>query len=115
MKKTILTLTFCLCVSSMFAGGCGYKESVTTPDRNAFIHFVGDHEGVVAYIDEQGPIDIGPVHFTNTKGERKVKPSDAHYEVDPGKHHIKLMRDGEVILERVILLGNHATQDIEIP
>ncbi|WP_459899950.1 hypothetical protein [Desulfobaculum senezii] len=115
MKKTLVLIACAVALSALCLGGCGYKEGTVSPDPKAYLWFTGETEGVQAYIDGQGPVELGPHYYTDSMGNKRAKSSEVHYEIDPGKHTIRLVRDGQTILERVLLLGNHTTREIEVP
>lgn len=104
----LLTMLFCL-------SACGFKEGVVMPDKKSYLWFSGKSDGVTVTIDEQTSFDLSPGYYVDSEGNKKSKATPVHYEVDPGKHTIKLMRNGQVILERTLLLGNRMTAEIEIP
>ena len=113
--KTKLIILAALCIAIASVSGCGYKEGVTIQDTKAYLWFTGESEGVSLYLDAQDPIELAPSYYTDDQGSRRPRNKPVYYEIDPGKHTIKLMRSGQVILERNILIGNHMTREIEIP
>lgn len=112
-KLLLLLLATCLLATTLV--GCGSKEGVLVPDKKAYLWFTGSTEGVSLYIDAQGPFELAPNYTTDEKNNKTPRNAPLHYEIDPGKHTITLMRGGNVILERTLLIGNHMTQEIEIP
>lgn len=110
MSLVVAFLVLASCLSS-----CGYKEGVTISDNKSYLWFSGNSEGVTATIDDQSSFDLGRSYHVDAQGNNKSKTRPVHYEVDPGKHTVKLMRDGQIILERTLLLGNRMTMEIEIP
>jgi len=115
MKKLAPIMALLLALFSLVLGGCSGRESTLSPDQNAYVWFTGDAKGVTATIDGQGPIALTPNYTTDANGQRKGRLSEVHYEIEPGKHTIKLFRGGMLILERVVLIGNHMTKEIQIP
>lgn len=104
----LFVLVFCI-------SACGFKEGVVMHDKKSYLWFSGNSDGVSVMIDDQSPFDLSPSYYVDSQGNKKSKTSPVHYEVDPGKHTIKLTRNDKLILERTLLLGNHMTTEIEIP
>ncbi|UIJ37012.1 hypothetical protein LWC08_09700 [Desulfobaculum bizertense] len=115
MKKAVIGLLFSLFAVTCLLNGCGYREGVTIPDKKAYVLFSGDTDGVVAYIDEYSPVVLGSHYYKDSMGNKRVKSTETHYELAPGKHRIVLVRNGEKVLERVIMIGNQMTTEIAIP
>ncbi len=86
-----------------FISGCGYKESVGTQERAAYIYFTGNAQGAEVTIDE-----------TTTFTVEKMG-ADEHYKVAPGKHLIVVTQDGAVVVERELLLGDGIAREINVP
>lgn len=114
MKKS-LSLVVALLVLALCITACGFKEGVVMPDKKSYLWFSGKSDGVAVTIDDQSPFDLSPSYYVDSQGNKKAKTTPVHYEVDPGKHTIKLIRNGQLILERTLLLGNRMTTEIEIP
>lgn len=114
MKKA-LSILIALFVLAFCISACGFKEGVVMPDKKSYLWFSGKSDGVAVIIDDQPPFDLSPSYYVDDQGNRKSKTTPVHYEIDPGRHTIKLVRDGQLILERTLLLGNRMTTEIEIP
>lgn len=113
--RTTLSIFIAFFILVLCISACGYKESVVMADTKSYIWFSGRSEGVTATLDDHPPFDLAPSFYVDSQGDKKSKTAPVHYEVEPGKHTITLMRNGQVILERTLLLGNHMTMEIEIP
>ena len=98
MKKMIL---FWSVFVLLFVGGCGYNSGALTPEKRAYLYFTGATEGVEVSIDN------GPT-FAVKKGEEN------HYKLKPGMHSVKIYRDGDMIVERQIYLGDGIAKEIEV-
>ncbi len=114
MKKSI-SLVVALLVLAFCISACGFKEGVVMPDNKSYLWFSGKSDDVTVTIDDQPSFDLSPSYYVDSQGNKKSKTTPVHYEVDPGKHTIKLMRNGQAILERTLLLGNRMTTEIQIP
>jgi hypothetical protein len=114
MKKS-MTLVVAFLLLAFCLSSCGFKESVTISDKRSYLWFSGNSDGVTVTIDDQSSFDLSRSYHVDAQGNKVSKTAPVHYEVDPGKHTVKLMRDGQIILERTLLLGNRMTTEIEIP
>lgn len=114
MRKS-LSIFVALFVLAFCMSACGFKEGVVMPDKKSYLWFAGKSDGVTMMIDDQPPFDLGSSYHVDSQGNNKSKATPVHFEVDPGTHTIKLMRNGQLILERTLLLGNHMATEIEIP
>lgn len=81
--------------------GCGYKEGVKTEAQKSFLYFSGAVDGALVSVD-------GGAQFP-------VKPGkDNLYSIPPGKHKVFVTRDGHVVVERDIYVGNGVAKEIEV-
>lgn len=97
MKKlVVLLIGLCLLVS------CGYREGILQGSDGSYLTFKGNLEGVVARVSDLEP-------FTLTGENSKL------YQVPPGKHTIKLYRNGQLIVDRVMFVQNQATLEVNVP
>lgn len=86
-----------------FMSGCGYKEGVQSEERVSYLYFSGSAKGAVVYIDDLPTFTV-----------EKLGP-DETYKVAPGKHLIIVKRDGVVLVERVLMLGDGIAKEIYVP
>ncbi|XPV74922.1 MAG: hypothetical protein ACNI27_09760 [Desulfovibrio sp.] len=108
--KYISLVLLPLILSSFLMAGCGAQSGSLSPAPRSYVWFTGNNAGVRAVVDGRSfSLD------RNTKKEKRTKQKDVHYEVQPGKHHIELYRRGNLILDRVVILGNGVTKEIIIP
>jgi uncharacterized lipoprotein len=81
--------------------GCGYKEGVKTEAQESFLYFSGDVDGALVSVD-------GGAQFP-------VKPGkDNLYSIPPGKHKVFVTRDGVVVVERDIYVGNGVAKEVDV-
>lgn len=102
----------------MLLVGCGLTEGVVQKDQRSFLWFTGDTDNAIVQIDDLEPIELDKPYVTVMKdGEwhRKEKSEKIHYEISPGKHRIIVKKAGQVVVERIVLLGNGAIKEIKIP
>ena len=89
-----------LLLAVLFIFACGHQEGTIQKAEKSLIFFSGNLGNVTIHIDEIEP-------FT---------PSYAtHYQMLPGKHTLKAYRDGNLLLNKVIILENQVTMEIRIP
>lgn len=96
MKKLLPVLLF-----TLFASGCGYNESISQKADKGFLKFVGNTEQVQVVIDEGEPF----------VPEKNIDL----YQLSPGRHNVKVMRNNAVVVNRVIILDNKTTMEINVP
>jgi hypothetical protein len=103
-KKLIIGICLAfLCV------GCGLTERVVEKEQKSMLWFTGRTNGAIAYIDNGDPIELKAPMY-DERSDKKF-----YYEVKPGKHNVVVKRDGVVVVNRDLLLGNGIVKEIEIP
>lgn len=81
--------------------GCGYKEGVVTGDSKAFLYFTGQTKNVTVTIDDGTTFPVLPGR-------------DHQYTITPGKHTVRVMKNGILIVERNIYVGDGVAKEIHI-
>lgn len=92
---------FLLVLSFIAISGCGYKEGVTTAAQKSYLYFTGNTENVKVSVD-------GGKQFSVESGR------DNQYKIEPGKHVVKVYRDNEVVVEKLIFVGESVAKEIEL-
>ena len=92
---------FIFLISFFFVSCGGYNEGVVQKAEKGFLKFVGDIKTVTVAIDEGEGFSL----------DQKIEV----YQVKPGKHSIKVYRDNQLIVNRVVLVDNQTTMEIQIP
>lgn len=87
----------------IFLAGCGLSETVVQKEQVGALVFTGEVAGAVVQIDELAPLDLNAT-------DRNVR-----FEISSGKHHIVVLKNGEKIVDRVVLLGSGSDKEISIP
>lgn len=100
MKKLALTV---LSVLFVFMAGCGYKEGVKTQEQATYIYFTGNAKGA------EVTIDAASVFIVEKGG------TEEHYKLAPGKHNIVVKKDGNIVVNRTLLLGDGIAREINVP
>lgn len=81
---------------------CAYNEGVIQPAEQSFLKFTGNPEGASVQIDQSQPFELNDV-------------SGKIYKVQPGKHIIKIFRNGNLLVDRVLILDNETTKEVDVP
>lgn len=96
-------ITFIVFVSILISA-CGYRAGIVQKADKSFFMFTGNWKNVSVQID-----DTKPFILKTTSSNKKL------YQISPGKHTLKVYRDGELLINRVLLLENQATMEVQIP
>ena len=90
---------------SIMISGCvqGVKTEVIQKEEFSYLKFTGDTELISVIIDD------GTYNFNLTKNNK-----ESLYKIDTGKHRIKIYKNQNLIVDRVIFLENHVTTEINI-
>ena len=96
----ILLVMIALC----YLSGCGYKEGVLVKDPVSYLWFTGNVAQATVMIDDQKSFAID-----------KGKEGLVYYQIPPGTHRIIVKKDGAVVVDRVLLIGNGTIKEIQIP
>jgi hypothetical protein len=107
----IVVLTVSLCLV-----GCGYREGVVQPSPKSYLWFTGNTASAVVYIDGIKPFALkGPYDRDPATDENRPRSEITHYQLQPGKYNVVVKRGDQVIVNRVIILGEGMTTEIEVP
>jgi len=106
MKKFIVLL-----LGIMIIHGCGYQEGIVQKGEKSFIKFTGNWMNVSVRIDDMNQFVLTP----GTASEKSGGDNNKLYQVSPGKHLIKVYRDGDLIVDRILFLDNQTTAEVIIP
>ena len=97
MKTIIVVLVF-----SMTLISCGgYTTGTIQKSEKGFLKFTGNREAIMISVDDgtRFPYDI---------------KTDL-YEVKPGRHTIKVYRNNQIVVDRIVIVDNQTTFEIEVP
>lgn len=94
----IICLTFISCSG-------GYVEGVSQKAEKAFLQFTGNVDYVTVSIDDSETFAL----------ERRKEKKDVVYEVKPGNHRLKIYRNNQLIVDRVVFVDNQTTMEIKVP
>ncbi len=87
---------------AFFLVACGgYNQGIVQQAEKGYLKFIGNTQDVKVVIDNGGEIAL--------------VNKDQVYQVKPGRHEVKAFRSGQLVLNRIVLLDNQTTMEIEIP
>ena len=123
-------MTFTILIITLFFTSCstpGYYTGVVQKEEKSFLRFIGNTKDVTVYIDDYKPFTLrqekGLKSYDNY-GLKKVPSVTSGwadgseyniYQVDNGKHRLKIYRSNNLIVNRVIFVESNATMEISIP
>jgi hypothetical protein len=89
---------------------CGYYEGVVQPTPKSYVVFTGNAAGAVAVIDDAITLDIDrEIRKTGEAGKTIL------FQIASGRHKIIVKRAGTEIVNRVVIIADGATKEIQIP
>lgn len=91
---------FIICLFLMTAA-CGYQESIVQKSEKSYLKFTGNPIEVKIQIDDMTPFSLAE--------------SDKLYQISPGRHIVKAYRNGELIVNRVLIVDSQVTTEVTIP
>lgn len=100
---------------SLLAASCGLKTGIEQSAERSYLKFTGNVKGASVSIDEGAPFDlVRDTEYIEQQGE-KLQAKTRLFEIKPGKHSVIVSREGEVLVDRVFLIGNNQTKEIQVP
>lgn len=110
MKKS-----FILFLSLFLFFACGYKEGVVQKAEKSYFKFVGNWHDARVEIDDLKPFYLDS-KFQNTENGPENKPAESKlYQIAPGKHSIKIYKNNNLVVDRILLLDNQTILEVLIP
>ena len=103
-KLMFLSLLLFLIVS------CGYYEGVVQPTPRSYMSFMGNVDGATAIIDDAITLNLYK-ELRGSEGEKKP----VLFQITPGKHKLIVTKMGREVVNRVVIIGDGATKEIEVP
>ncbi len=89
---------------------CGYYEGVVQPTPSSYMSFVGNVDSAIAIIDDKITLDLD----RELRGSEGKKQS-VLFQITPGKHKVIVTKMGQKVVDRVVIVGDGATKEIEVP
>ena len=90
-------------VLALFLISCGgYNTAVVQKSEKGFLKFIGNLDRVKIVVDDGASFSPD-------------KEKDQVFQVQPGRHEIRIYRDEQLIVDRVVIVDSQTTTEIEIP
>jgi len=96
-----MKIVFALLAACMVVSCGGYNTTTTQKSEKGFLKFNGDIEHVRIFIDG---VEL-------SKSENK----DAVYQVKPGNHEVKILRNEQLLADRTLFVDDQVTMEVDIP
>ncbi len=110
------TSLFIIAVIIGCLNGCGYTEGVIQKSERSYLWFTGNTENAIVYVDNKEFARlISPGYGNEGTAAKNQNNGPVYYQLEPGKHEIRIERNGQVIVNRTLLLGGQMTREVEIP
>lgn len=104
-------ITVMLVVLGLLVYACGYHEGVIQKAERSYLMFTGNWQSTLIQIDEGRPFPLSSIKET----QEGHKPNQVLYQVAPGKHRLRVFRDGRLIVNRILFLEDQGTMEVIIP
>lgn len=113
MKKILI----CLLAAQVLLvlASCGYNEGIVQKADKSYLKFTGHWQNATVQIDDSQPFELKAITEKGVEGENTQSPSKMLYEVSPGRHNLKIYREGRLVVNRIMILENRATREVMIP
>ncbi|MBU1182873.1 MAG: hypothetical protein ABIJ52_08885 [Pseudomonadota bacterium] len=89
---------------------CGHYEGVVQPTPKSYLAFIGNTRDSVAVIDDVITLNLDK-ELQETDGREKT----VLFQIAPGKHKVIVTRMGREVVNRVIIVADGATKEIQVP
>lgn len=110
MKKALFIVCGVLLIVS-----CGYKEGVIQRADRSYLSFTGNLDNVSVQLDNAEPFTLQSYGVDSDGQRRHMNVNNKLYQVSPGKHTIKVYRDGQLVVNRILLLDTDVIKEVHIP
>jgi hypothetical protein len=94
---------------------CGYREGVLQKEPVSYLWFTGNVDRAMVSIDGGQPFALQTSAIAQDSSSGSSEAKFIHYKLSPGKHRITVQRDGQIIVDRVLILENENTREIQVP
>jgi len=103
-------------IALLFIITCGYREGVLQKDSVSYVWFTGNVEGAMASIDNGEPFALQVSNYPqDASSGGKSDAKYVHYKLSPGKHRITVKKQGQVVVDRIVILENENIKEIDVP
>ncbi len=93
---------------------CGYQEGIIQKAEKSFLKFSGNWGNASVQIDDKEPFILKWI-VDPENPEKRLPADEKLYQIAPGKHSLKVYRDGNLVINRILILENQATMEVQIP
>lgn len=97
------TVGLLLLVALLGLSGCYSTTGTMTRDPVSYLLISKSREGLTVAVDE-----LAPVPVVTHKGQARVQ-------VAPGRHRVRVLQNGTVLVDRTILVSDLQTIEITVP
>lgn len=99
-----------------FLTGCIHVEGMVEEEQKSYLKFSGATAYSFVQIDDHDPFELKLGYTVEDDGTKTEKDNLPLYQLSPGKHRIIVRKkDGKVVVDRILLLGNGITKEIRVP
>jgi hypothetical protein len=109
--RRAMLLCSLICLVS-FIAACGYHEGIVQKADRSYLKFKGNWENASVQVDDSSPfvlVDVMPA------GSEKRETDGVLYELSPGRHALKVFREGNIVVDRIVILESQTTKEVFIP
>ena len=108
----MLKIIFVFLFSVTLLGCSSSFESTTQVNDSAFLQLEGDFYNTQLILNDSTPFELNKssVDTFTFKGKEV-----ARFPISTGKHSIKILRSGKVIVNRIIFVSNSNTFEVVVP
>jgi len=111
MNKIIVRFAVAFIIGTV-ALGCGIHEGMVQREDLGFVEFTGNWQNADIRIDNLNPLILK----STSDPEKNVQDSPALiYKLPKGKHNIKVYRDGNLVVDRVVFIDSNMRLEVNIP
>jgi hypothetical protein len=97
-----MKLKFIVIAITVILVSCGgYNSGIIKKDHKGYLKFTGNISGVLVEL--------------NSKSSFEIDPEIEAYELNPGQYEVKVYRDSNLIVDRIIIVDSETTYEIEVP
>ena len=122
MKRLCMAIVGLLLIAGLVACTTPNRQTqVTQGDQKSYVFFSGNAANAVAYIDGKGVLLEGDMVSGSTSGIQdnyQLKPGAkgrSLIQVAPGKHEVKVIKDNQILIHRIILVGEGVAFEVAVP
>ena len=99
-------------VTTLVIGACGYQEGAIQRAERSYLKFSGNVGNAIARVDDGPPFVLLPGDVTQADGQ---SVPGTLYQVPPGRHRVTVTREGQVVVDRILMLNDKTTMEVPVP